>query len=152
MQTCWSDVLIIRWSSLRGAGHADGMETEVTPGQRSPLVVAISWGRMEVEGLGAGKDFKLFPGGGRAWDWTETGTRHVPGIQPADVEELLAHGAVTVVLSQGMDQRLQVPPATRHYLEQRSVTVHVAETRQAVRIYNDLAEGTPVAALFHSTC
>ena len=65
---------------------------------------------MEVEGLDAGKDFKLFPGGGRAWDWTETGTRHLPGIQPADVEKLLAHDAVIVVLSQGMDQRLHVPP------------------------------------------
>jgi hypothetical protein len=28
----------------------------------------------------------------------------------------------------------------------------VAETREAVRIYNDLAEGTLVAGLFHSTC
>ena len=56
---------------------------------RSPLVTHISWGRMEVEGLGEGKDFKLYPGGGREWDWSETGTQHVPGIQPADVEELM---------------------------------------------------------------
>ena len=133
-------------------GTLAGMETDVKPGKRSPRIVAISWGHMEVEGLEAGKDFKVFPGGGRAWDWTETGTRHVPGIQPADVEELLAHDAVTVVLSQGMDQRLQVPPATRHFLEQRCVTVHVAETREAVGIYNDLAERTLVAGLFHSTC
>ena len=122
------------------------------PDKPSPRIVAISWGRMEVEGLGAGKDFKLYPGGGREWDWAETGTRHVPGIQPADVEELLARDAVTVVLSQGMNQRLQVPPATRRYLEQRGVRVQVAETREAVRIYNDLAEGTLVAGLFHSTC
>lgn len=128
------------------------METDVKPGNRSPRIVAISWGRMQVEGLGAGKDFKLFPGGGHGWDWTETGTRHVPGIQPADVEELLAHDADILVLSRGMDQRLQVPSATRDYLEQRRVTVHVAETREAVKIYNDLAEGTPVAGLFHSTC
>ena len=37
---------------------------------------------MEVEGLGAGKDFKLYPGGGREWDWSETGMRHAPGIPP----------------------------------------------------------------------
>ena len=59
------------------------------PGARSPRITHISWGRMEVDGLGTGKDFKLYPGGGRAWDWNETGTRHVPGIQPADVAELL---------------------------------------------------------------
>jgi hypothetical protein len=62
--------------------------------------------------LGIGKDFKLYPGGGREWDWNETGTRHVPGIQPADVEELFAHGATVVVLSRGMDLRLHVDPAT----------------------------------------
>jgi hypothetical protein len=39
----------------------------------------ISWGRMDVEGLDIGKDVKLYPGGGRPWDWSETGTRHNPG-------------------------------------------------------------------------
>jgi len=80
-------------------------------GMRSPRILAVSWGRMEVEGIGAGKDFKLYPGGGREWDWNETGTRHSPGIQPADAEELLAHGATAVVLSLGMNRRLQVDPA-----------------------------------------
>src|SRR5215472_14014625 len=119
--------------------------------ERSPRVLEISWGHILVDGLGAGKDFKLYPGGGRAWDWAETRTRHVPGIQPADVEELLSHGATAIVLSQGMEKRLQVDPATYGYLQQRSVTVHTAETSEAVRIYNELAEGTPVAGLFHST-
>jgi len=120
--------------------------------KRSPRIVGISWGRMEVEGLGEGKDFKLYPGGGRAWDWAETGTRHSPGIQPADVEELVAHGATTVVLSQGMNKQLHVHPDTCRYLEERSITVRVAETSEAVRIYNELTEGALVAGLFHSTC
>jgi hypothetical protein len=107
---------------------------------------------MEVESLGAGKDFRLYPGGGREWDWSETGMRHSPGIQPADVEELLVHGATVVVLSQGMDKRLQVDPATLEYLERQAVEVHVAGTLEAVHIYNELAGAVPVAGLFHSTC
>jgi hypothetical protein len=118
----------------------------------SPKILDLSWGRMDVAGLGVGKDFKLYPGGGRAWDWTETGTKHVPGIQPADVEELLAHGATVIVLSRGMDQQLQVDPGTMRYLEERSVEVHVVETREAMKIYNDLADTGQVAGLFHSTC
>ena len=133
-------------------GTLDGMEPVVKQDKRSPRIAGISWGRMVVEGLGAGKDFKLYPGGGRAWDWAETGTRHSPGIQPADVEELVARGATTVVLSQGMNKQLQVHPDTCRYLEERSITVHVAETREAVEIYNDLTEGALVAGLFHSTC
>jgi hypothetical protein len=77
---------------------------------------------------------------------------HSPGIQPADVEELVARGATTVVLSQGMNKQLHVHPGTCRYLDERSVTVHVAETREAVKIYNDLAERALVAGLFHSTC
>ena len=64
----------------------------MTPSILSPQITHVSWGRMEVEGVGTGKDFKLYPGGGREWDWRETGTQHVPGIQPADVQELLDHG------------------------------------------------------------
>jgi hypothetical protein len=120
--------------------------------QRPPQIREISWGRMEVEGLGVGKDFKLYPGGGREWDWAETGTRHSPGIQPADIEELLAHGATAVVLSRGMDLRLQIAPATEDYLHERSIKVHVAETGEAVKIYNELAEAALVGGLFHSTC
>ena len=120
--------------------------------ERSPRILAVAWGRMEVDRIGAGKDFKLYPGGGREWDWNETGTRHSPGIQPADMEELLAYGATVVVLSMGMNRRLQVGPRTLDYLARRSVRVHTAETREAVRIYNDLTQDTPVAGLFHSTC
>jgi hypothetical protein len=121
-------------------------------GTRSPKILTVAWGRMDVEGLGVGKDYKLFPGGGREWDWAETGTRHSPGVQPADVDELLAHGATTVVLSLGMDLNLHVDPATLRLLEERSVEVHVLETREAVKLYNDLAERTAVGGLFHSTC
>jgi hypothetical protein len=133
-------------------GTLDGMETVVKQHKRSPRIVQISWGRMQVEGLGVGKDFKLYPGGGRAWDWAETGTRHSPGIQPADVEELAARGATTVVLSRGMNKQLHVHPDTCRYLDERSITVYVAETRDAVKIYNDLAGRALVAGLFHSTC
>jgi hypothetical protein len=107
---------------------------------------------MEIAGLGTGKDWKLHPGGGRPWDWNETGTRHVPGIQPADVAELLEHGAEIVILSRGMQLVLQTAPATLALLEERGVRVEVLETREAVARYNALAGGEPVGGLFHSTC
>jgi hypothetical protein len=107
---------------------------------------------MEVEGVGSGKDFKLYPGGGREWDWRETGTQHVPGIQPSDIEELLDHGAEVVVLSKGMQERLHVSPESLQMLRQRGITVHVEETRRAVEVYNDLAMRERVGGLFHSTC
>ena len=119
---------------------------------QSPRIVAVSWGRLEVEGLGVVKDLKVWPGGGREWDWSETGTRHSPGVQPADAEELLTHGATVVVLSRGMDEQLGVPDATVAALAARGVEVHVAETREAIDLYNSLIGSAAVGGLFHSTC
>ncbi len=41
----------------------------------SPVITDISWGRMVVEGLGGGRDFKL-------WPWVACSTRHVDGVTP----------------------------------------------------------------------
>ena len=119
---------------------------------RSPRIVNLSWGHLEIEGHPTFKDAKLFPGGARAWDWRETGTGHVPGIQPADVEELLEHGASVVVLAQGMTGRLQVAPETLSMLKSKGVPAHVLDTEEAVRIYNELCETELVGGLFHTTC
>ena len=119
---------------------------------RSPRVTHISWGQMDIEDVGSGRDFKLYPGGGREWDWSETGTHHVPGIQVADVEELLEHGSEVVILSRGMQLALQTCPETLQYLRERDIKVHVEETKAAVELYNKLAETKLVGGLFHSTC
>ena len=124
----------------------------MTEPKPSPRITHLSWGRLEVEGGRRFKDAKLFPGGAREWDWRETGTHHVPGIQPADVEELLAQGATAVVLSKGIWERLQVCPETITLLEERGIAVHVLQTEAAVRHYNALCDGERVAGLFHSTC
>ena len=117
----------------------------------SPRITHISWGRLEVDGKSF-KDAKLYPGGAREWNWRETGTHHVPGIQPADVAELLDHGAEIVVLSKGVWERLQVCPETLTLLEGKGVAVEVLETESAVSRYNVLRETARVGGLFHSTC
>jgi hypothetical protein len=123
------------------------------PQPPSPRIIHISWGRIDVEGIGTGRDDKLYPGGGREWDWTETNTQHVPGIQPADVLELLDHGSETVVLTRGMQLVLQTCPETLQLLNDRNVRVFVEETKAAVETYNRLVDDNePVGGLFHSTC
>ncbi len=119
----------------------------------SPRVTHLSWGRLEIEGEDrAFKDAKLFPGGARDWDWNETGTRHEPGIQPADVEELLEHEATVVILSKGFHERLRVTEDTLRTLKDRGIAVYVEETEEAVRLYNELGKTEKAGALIHSTC
>ena len=54
-----------------------------------PPIESVSWGRITLRGGRRFKDVKLYPGGAREWDWKESGTRHSPGIQLEDVQELL---------------------------------------------------------------
>lgn len=119
---------------------------------RSPLVTHLSWGRLEIEGGKRFKDAKLFPGGAREWDWSETGTDHVPGIRPGDIEELLEHGAKVVVLAKGIHERLQACAETLELMEQKGIEFHMLQTEKAVRLYNKLAEKESVGGLFHTTC
>jgi hypothetical protein len=119
----------------------------------SPEIEGHRWGHVDVEGLGTFRDVELWPGGGRAWDWDETGTRHEPGIQPSDVEELLDHAPDIVVLSRGRELRLRTCPESLALLEQHGVEVLRDETSVAIAQYNHLVvSGRRVAALIHSTC
>jgi hypothetical protein len=117
-----------------------------------PRIVRATWGRIEVAALGSFKDVKLWPGGGREWDWTETGTHHSPGIQPADVAELLAKGVQAVVLGRGMEGVLEVSPAALRAIADAGVQVEAHPTDQAVDVYNRLRVSAAVGGLFHSTC
>lgn len=121
----------------------------------SPTILDCAWGSVRVEtsdGSTEYKDAKLWPGGSRGWDWNETGTHHSPGIQPADVEELVEGGAEIVILSQGQHLRLQVQDRTVDWLEERGVDVEILETLDAVERYNELSGSAKVGALIHSTC
>jgi len=121
--------------------------------QKSPKINHFSWGILEVEGnIKPFKDAKLYPGGSREWDWNETGTRHVPGIQPNDVEELVQHGAQIIILSKGFYQRLQVSPETLKWLDKKGISYQILQTEKAIEIYNQLRKDHSVGGLFHSTC
>lgn len=118
----------------------------------TPRITHLSWGHMEVEGHGRFKDAKIYPGGAREWDWNETGTRHRPGIQPADVQELLEQGAQSVVLGKGINERLRVMPETVNMLREKGIDVEILQTEKAVERFNELREDRAVGGLFHSTC
>jgi hypothetical protein len=120
----------------------------------SPRITHISWGCLEIDDRDRPfKDAKLYPGGARKWDWNETGTSHSPGIQPADVEELFDHGAEVIVLSRGMNRRLQVKSETLQMLDDHGVEAYVLQTEEAVEQYNELQDANEaVGGLFHSTC
>ncbi len=115
-------------------------------------IVTVEWGTIEIEDGQVFKDAKLWPGGARAWDWDETGTRHSPGVQPADLAELIRHDATVIVLGTGFRGRLGVSSDALELLSRRDVDCHVLPTPEAVALYNQLCATKPVGALMHTTC
>ncbi len=118
----------------------------------SPKINSIKWGKINVDKNLIYKDAKLYPGGSRKWDWNETGTHHQPGIQPADVEELINNNAQVIILSKGFHERLQVCDETKDFLKDNDLTFYILETSKAVEKYNQIRKEKPVGALIHSTC
>ena len=78
------------------------------------------------------KDCKIWPGDAKAWDWRITGTHHRPGIQPADIAEILDQDIEVMILSRGMQLMLHTCPETEAMLQSRGVVYHIEETGQAV--------------------
>lgn len=122
----------------------------------STIITHISWGQMEVTVNGVihqFKDCKVWPGGAKEWDWNLIGTRHQPGIQPIDIEEILAQGVKIMILSRGMELMLHTQSETEQMLQKRGIEYHIEETTQAVMLFNELArQGKKVGGIFHSTC
>ena len=120
--------------------------------QSSPKISSLSWGQVKTEDGQTYKDVKLYPGGSREWDWNETGTEHVPGIQPADVKELIENGAEVIILSKGINERLQTMDQTVSKLKENNIEYHILQSEKAVEKYNQLCGQKKVGALIHSTC
>jgi len=119
----------------------------------SPLVLSNSWGKMELEGFGIGRDFVVHPNGGYEWDWRKTGMHHTPGVRTVDIEQLLEYDVTVIVVGQGYHGQLCVAQEVYDLLDRESIGVFVSTTDVAVDEYNKLvAEGKLIAGLFHSTC
>ncbi|OWK17634.1 AAMDC, partial [Cervus elaphus hippelaphus] len=68
---------------------------------------------------------------------------HSPGVQPADVEEVVEKGVQILVIGRGMSEALK----------KKGIDVRVLQTEQAVKEYNALVtQGIRVGGVFHSTC
>jgi hypothetical protein len=124
--------------------------------QHSTEITNLTWGRIEVTVNGKSRRFrdcKVWPDGATDWDWNETGTRHQPGIQPEDIEDILAGDIEVMILSRGMNLRLQTLPKTEKLLQSRGIEYHIEQTPRAIELFNKLMrQGKKVGGIFHSTC
>jgi hypothetical protein len=102
------------------------------------------------------KDVKVWVGHkdvqAKEWNWKATGTQHVPGIQPADLDEFIDQ-VDEVILTRGVERVLQVPQQTVDYVKSKGKVCHIGETPDMIELFNRLVDqGKKVGGVFHSTC
>jgi len=134
---------------------ADCWGSTTSSNAQVPVIKSIEWGKILVTHNGSQyqyRDAKLWPEKSKVWNWGETNTHHVPGIQVADLKEFIDDVDV-VILTRGMDLALQIAPETVAYLNNIKKEYHIGETKEMVQLYNKLVkEGKRVGGVFHSTC
>lgn len=142
--------------SLVFAGLFVGCMPSKRVSEKGPEITHISWGKVVVKHVDGAeyeyKDCKVYPTGSKEWNWNETGTRHNPGIQPADVKDFIEEVDV-VILTRGMELELHIKQETLDYLVSLGKTYYMEQTEIGVAHYNRLNnEGKKVGILIHSTC
>lgn len=118
------------------------------------LINECSWGVINTNDDKIYKDVRIFTDKTEKWDWGTTGTRHDPGIQIADVEDMLNSDVSYCVLSCGMQGVLKIKQETLDFLTQKNIKIYKDLTPEAIKIFNELSTKFPnkVIGLFHSTC
>ena len=121
----------------------------------APQIKNMKWGEIIISQNSAEKiyrDARIFPTRSESWDWRKTGTAHNPGIQIADIEDIVSQSDI-VILTRGVDLVLQVPQETIDYVKSKGRDCRVGQTVEMVALYNKLVnEGKKVGGVFHTTC
>lgn len=107
------------------------------------------FGHIEIDGRIYVTDLIITPEAVRDGWWRRSGHN----LDVADLEAVLDARPDTLVIGCGYYGRMQVPQATRAFLQQQGIRVEVATTGQAVSRFNRLQqEAARVVAALHLTC
>jgi hypothetical protein len=113
------------------------------------MIDHYAFGEITVDGHKYVKDVKIYPDGLIPNWWRREGHE----LHPEDVPELAAKKPQYLIIGCGAQGVLQVPAATKKYLENLGIPFTTMPTGQAVVEYNRrLAAGEGVAAILHLTC
>ena len=141
------------------AGAANAKELTFTQAACKLPQLSHKWGCMTCTyadgSVRTFKDAKVYPGDCENWDWNSNTppTRHKPGIQVADIREILATNVHFVVLSKGVQGVLECQQAVLDACRAAGAELVHELTPVAVQRFNELAAANQrVGGVFHSTC
>ena len=110
---------------------------------------AYQFGRIVIDGAEYIQDVIILPERVEASWWRREGHH----LHIEDLATVLADPPKVLIVGRGFAGVMQVPSALVKALEALGIEVHVANSREAVKLYNELAPTNPsLAAAIHLTC
>lgn len=112
-------------------------------------VESYDFGRISVAGRSYTSDVIISPEKVRDDWWRKEGHR----LHQEDLAGVVGARPDVVVIGTGYYGNMVVPPETRSFLESKGIEVRIAETRDAVREFNELQQrAARIVAALHLTC
>lgn len=112
-------------------------------------ITHYEFGHIGIDGKDYSSDVIITPDGVQEGWWRKQG--HNLAIE--DLEAVMAATPELLVIGSGYYGRMQVPQATRDFLEAKGIRTEVAKTSEAVTKFNELQkECARIVAALHLTC
>jgi hypothetical protein len=112
------------------------------------LITHYSFGNITVNGETYTKDVIIYPEHVYSPWWRKEG--HL--LQTPDLSEVVNAGVATLIIGTGLYGAMQVPEKILDYLKSKNIEAHVENTKEAVRLYNEISAKSPAIAALHLTC
>lgn len=105
------------------------------------------FGKIEVDGVPHYEDLWICAGRLSRW-WRKEGHR----VHPEDLREVLELSPEALIIGTGFAGMVRVTQEVRDLLFSKGIELFVLPTKEAVDLYNRLAQKKRVAVLLHLTC
>ncbi len=111
-------------------------------------IESYSFGAMKINGTTYTDDLIVFP------DRIQENWRRKTGhkLELSDMHEAVAEKPDILIIGQGASGRMKVPQDLQEKVRDRGIEILIAETDDAVELYNKSAEEKKVIGVFHLTC
>lgn len=112
-------------------------------------ITDYAFGRITIDGRTYTSDVILYPEGVDDRWWRKEG--HT--LQIEDLTDIVNAKPERLVIGTGYHGCMAMPEETLRYLASRGILAHVARTREAVELFNQLQRpGVKIVAALHLTC
>ena len=124
-------------------------ETNFTPpaGHKGPAITHYSFGKMIVDGQSFTNELQILPDG-TVKEWSPRDPHY---ILAKDIEEIVRSDIKVLIIGIGANGEAAIPAATLEILESNNIKVHIANTYEAVKLFNVSAKEA-LGAIFHLNC